>query len=88
MTDTATDTPRPEGPVRDNAAWRRYFEHVERLARAAAPREPSFTIEQKSPAGKTGGFEFTVTGPDADEVEAKAKEWAKAFPAPQPVVRS
>ena len=90
MTNTATgqEPPRPDGPVRDNAAWRRYFEHEERMARATAPREPVFTIEQKSPAGKSGGFEFAISGPDADAVEAKAKEWADKFPAPQPVAKS
>ena len=82
------ETPRPDGPVRDNAAWRRYFEHIERMARATAPREPSYEIAQKSPAGKTTGFEFTIQHPDPDEVARLALEWAEKFPGPQPVVKS
>jgi hypothetical protein len=78
---------RPDGPVRDNAAWRRYFEHEERMARALAPREPSYEISQKSPAGKTPGFEFTITHPDPEEAAKLAHKWHKEFPAPQPVVK-
>ena len=86
MTDNnATEIPMPDGPVRDNAAWRRYLEHQERMAKALAPKDPHYAIEQKSPPGKSGGFEFTVSGPDPDAVEAKALEWADKFPAPQPV---
>ena len=81
------ETPRPDGPVRDNAAWRRYFEHEERMARAGRTSEPSYTLEQKSPAGKTAGFEFAISGPDPDEVEAKALDWAGKFLPPQPVVK-
>ena len=82
------DSIRPEGPVRDNAAWRKFFEHEERMARALRPPEPSYTIEQKSPAGKTPGFEFTISHPDPDECERKALEWAEKFPAPQPAAKS
>jgi hypothetical protein len=82
------EIPRPDGPVRDNAAWRRYFEHEERMARATAPREPSYTLEQKKPAGATAGFEFAISGPDADAVAALAKKWAREFPPPQPVAKS
>lgn len=90
MTTPPPDTPtRPESPVRDNAAWRRYFEHEERMARAnGAAREPSYTIEQVAPPGKTGGFAWSVAGPDPDAVAAKALEWAEQFPAPQPVAKS
>lgn len=62
--------------------------HEEKMARALRPAEATFEIAQKSPAGKTGGFEFTITGPDPDEVERKALEWAEKFPAPQPAVKA
>ena len=71
-----TDAPMPDGPLRDNAAWRAYFQHEERMARALRPPEPSYVIEQKSPAGKTPGFEFTITHPDPDAAERQALELA------------
>ena len=87
MTDTATDTPRPDGPVRDNAAWRKYFEHEERMARALRPAEPSYELARKSPAGKTSGWEFTITHTDPAEMEKLADRWDKKYAAPQPVVK-
>ena len=87
MSDTATETPRPDGPVRDNAAWRRYFEHEERMARALRPAEPSYELARKSPAGKTSGWEFTITHTDPAEMEKLADRWDKRYPAPQPVVK-
>jgi hypothetical protein len=78
---------RPDGPVRDNAAWRRYFEHEERMARALRPAEPSYEIARKSPAGKTSGFEFTISHPDPDEAAKLARAWDAEFPAPQPVAK-
>lgn len=85
--DTATETPRPDGPVRDNAAWRKYFEHEERMARALRPAEPSYTLERKSPAGKTPGWEFAISHTDPAEIEALADKWATKYPAPEPVVK-
>ena len=62
--------------------------HEERMARAqAVSREPSFTIEQVAPPGKSGGFSFTITGPDPEAVAGLAKKWATEFPAPQPVAK-
>jgi hypothetical protein len=83
-----SETPlRPDGPVRDNAAWRRYFEHEERMARALRPTEPSYEIARKSPAGKTSGFEFTISHPDPEEAAKLARQWNDEFPAPQPVAK-
>jgi len=47
VSDTATgqEPPRPEGPVRDNAAWRLYFEHEQRMAQAARSGDPSASVE-------------------------------------------
>ena len=77
-----------ESKPRANVATLLAYQHEERMARATAEQRPSFEIAQKSPAGKTGGFEFTISGPDADAVEAKALEWAAKFVAPQPVAKS
>lgn len=77
-----------EAPKRANVATLLAYQHEERMARASAAAQPSFEIAQKSPAGKTGGFEFTISGPDPDAVEAKALEWAAKFAAPQPVAKS
>lgn len=77
-----------EAPARANVATLLRYQHEERMARATAPPHEVYVIEQKSPAGKTGGFEFTITHPDPDVAEKKALEWAKKFPAPQPVVKT
>jgi hypothetical protein len=71
-------------PLRANVATLLKYQHEERMGRILAPPHETYEITQKSPAGKTGGFEFSVSGPDADVVEAKTLEWAEKFPSPQP----
>lgn len=83
MSDTATET-----TPRANVATLLKYQHEERMARVLAPPQPSYEIARKSPAGKTSGFEFTITHPDPDECARLAKEWDAEFPAPQPVVKS
>lgn len=63
------------------------YQHEERMARATAPPTPMYEIARKSPAGKTSGFEFTITHPDPDEAAELAKRWDKEFPAPQPIAK-
>lgn len=74
-------------PPRANVATLLRYQHEERMARATAPPQPSYEIARKSPAGKTSGFEFTITHPDPDEAAKLAKKWDEEFPAPQPVVK-
>ena len=81
---TDNETPHPL-TARQQIALMLSNQHEERMGRLLAPKEMSYSIQQKSPAGKTTGFEFEISGPDADEVERKALEWAEKFPAPQPV---
>jgi len=85
MTDNNTTEPMRAMTARETVSTMLAYQHEERMGRLLAPPAMSYTIEQKSPAGKTAGFEFEVSGPDPDAVEAKALEWAEKFPAPQPV---
>lgn len=63
------------------------YQHEERMARATAAPTPVYEIARKSPAGKTSGFEFTITHPDPDAAAALANKWDKEFPAPQPIAK-
>jgi hypothetical protein len=76
-------------PKRANVATVLAYQHEEAMARATQPRTvtPSYEISQKSPAGKSPGFEFTILHSDPEEAARQAEEWAERFPAPQPVVK-
>ena len=72
---------------RANVATLLRYQHEERMARATASPSPMYEIARKSPAGKTSGFEFTITHPDPDEAAKLANEWDQVFPAPQPIAK-
>jgi hypothetical protein len=74
-------------PPRVNAATILRYQHDERMARATASPHPSYEISRKSPAGKTSGFEFTISHPDPDEAAKLAHKWHEEFPAPEPVAK-
>ena len=74
-------------PARANVATLLRYQHEERMARATADAKPSYEIARKSPAGKTSGFEFTITHPDPVEAAKLAHAWDKEFPAPQPIAK-
>ena len=62
---------------------------IDQLTTRRPPAEPSpmYEIARKSPAGKTSGFEFTITHPDPDAAAELAKRWDTEFPAPQPIAK-
>lgn len=86
VTDTATETPRAL-TAREQIAVMLHNQHEERMARALRPAEPSYELARKSPAGKTSGWEFTITHTDPAEMEELADRWDKKYAAPQPVVK-
>ena len=87
-----SDTPRlaladADEKPRANVATLLRYQHEERMARATASPTPMYEIARKSPAGKTSGFEFTITHPDPGEAAKLAKRWDTEFPAPQPIAK-
>ena len=48
LTDNGYEAPaRPEGPVRDNGAWRLYLHHLETMVRAQAVKRAEPTVEME-----------------------------------------
>ena len=89
---TSLEVPRmgdvpPEG-LRANIATKLWYEHTEKMARTLAPPQPHYELARKSPAGKTSGWEFTISHPDPAEIEKLAHKWDEEFPAPQPVAKA
>jgi len=84
--------------AREQIAAMLRYQHEERMARATTGATPSYTIEQKSPAGKHSGFEFTISHPVCEAfptpeaaqeaAEELAKRWRSEFPGPEPVVKA